>query len=201
MNDTYFDEFVGLLERIFSYAYKKEYSLDAVEKEISRSSIFQLAEKKKGVIIPFVDDYTIINKIFGEAPNDLADIPTYKECAWAAESYCHIQKETQLTFEAIFLYIPIKKMYEYFPVYHEMDFFQIVNEFSRLYFKTSVLSLLIDKRDIFLKYISQEIGMSYASIFSYKKRRRDIKKMSAESACKLANIFDVRIETLLEFFI
>ena len=201
MNDTYFDEFVGLLERIFSYAHKKEYSLGVVEKEISRSSLFHLAEKKNGVIIPFVDDYTLINKIFGESPDDLANLPTYKECAWAAESYCHIQKETQLTFEAIFLYIPIQKMYEYFPVYHEMDFFHIVNEFSRLFFKTSTLSLLIDKREISMKYISRETGMSYASIFSYKKRRRDIKKMSAEAACKLANIFDVRIETLLEFFI
>lgn len=152
-------------------------------------------------MIPFVDDYSLITKIFGEAPDDLANIPTYKESAWAAESYCHVQKETHLTFEAIFLYIPIKKMYEYFPLYHEMDFFHIVNEFSRLFFKESILSLLLDKREVSMKYISSETGMSYASIFSYKKRRRDIKKMSAEAACKLANILDVRIETLLEFFI
>ncbi len=201
MNDTYFDEIVGVLEQILSYAYAKGFSLDLVEKEISKSSFFQLAEKRKDNIIPFVDEIKLISKIFGETPSDLVEIPTYRECAWAAESYCHIQKETRLTFEAIFLYIPIKKMYEYFPLYHEMDFFHIVNEFSRLFFKTSVLSLLIDKRDISIKYISKEAGISYASIFSYKKRRRDIKKMSAEAACVLANIFDVRIETILEFFI
>lgn len=201
MNDTYFDEIVGVLEQVLSYAYAKDFSLDLVEKEISKSSFFQLVEKRKDNIIPFVDEIKLISKIFGETPNDLAKIPTYRECAWAAESYCHIQKETRLTFEAIFLYIPIDKMYEYFPLYHEMDFFHIVNEFSRLFFKTSVLSLLIDKRNISIKYIAKETGISYASIFSYKKRRRDIKKMSAEAACILANIFDVRIETILEFFI
>lgn len=200
MNDTYFDEFVLLLERIFSYAYNKQYSLDVVEKEISNSYLFQIGEKQRGVIVPYIDEVAMINKIFGESPDDLSSIPTYKECAWAAESYCYIQKETKLTFEAIFLYIPIEKMYEYFPIYHEMDFFHIMNEFSRLFFKASVLSILIEKRSIPIRYISRETNMSYASIFSYKKRRRDIKKMSAEAACILANMLNVRIETLLEFF-
>ncbi len=201
MNDTYFDEVVSLLELVLSYAYKYDYSFEMVEKEISRSSFFQLAEKREGVILPYLNENFLISKIFGESIKEDNSITIYKECAWAAESYCHIQRETRLTFEAIFLYIPIKKMFQYFPMYHEMDFFHIVNEFSRLFIKSSTLSLLMENRKLSNHNVSKETGMSYASIFSYKKRRRDIKKMPAESACMLANLFDVRIETILEFYI
>ena len=200
MNETYFNECIELLECIFSFAHQEEYSLSVVEKRVSKSTFFQMAEKRKGVLLPYVNISSIVCEIFGESADELENLPTYKECAWAAESYCHIQKETQLTFEAIFLYIPIQKMYEYFPVYHEMDFIHIVDIFKILFKKQSVLENLIKKRHINIGYLSNETGLSYASIFSYKKRRRDIKKMSAEAACKLANIFDVRIETLLEFF-
>lgn len=189
---------VELLESILSFACKNEYSFPAVEKSIARSSLFQLAEKRSGVLLPFIIKESVLNDIFGKCVCYSYDFPIYTECAWAAESYCHIQRETHLTFEAIFLYIPIKKMFEYFPIYHEMDFSHIIKQFYELFSKASVLSLLIDKRELSMTWLSKEIGMSYASIFSYKKRRRDIKKMYAEHACHLADIFDVRIETILE---
>lgn len=199
MNETYFDEIVYLLEHILSYAVTEEYSIPFVESRISHSSFFQQVEKSGGVLLPFISEDELIKNIFEvERYGDDSDLRVYKQCAWSAESYCHIQNETQLTFEAIFLYIPIEKMSDYFPANHEMDFSHIVKEFKRLYNSKSILEILIDLREVNIKYLSKELDISYASIFSYKKRRRDIKKMGAELACKLAGVLHVRIETLLE---
>ena len=99
------------------------------------------------------------------------------------------------------MYIPINKMYEYFPLYHEMDFSHIIKEFKRLFNEKSVLGLLIEKHRYSLTDISKNIDISYDMLTSLKNRRRDIKKTSVEVAIKLSQVFDVRIETITETII
>ena len=198
MNSHYFYEYVELLERVLSLAYQNKYSTKMVEHVISYSSFFQKIEKEKNEYASIIDDISLIKSLFNEDNIDLSSIPTFNQCLWAAESYLYIQKETRLSFEAIFLYIPIEMMYQYFPLYHEMDFSQIVEEFKRLYKKRSVLDILLSNYNYSVKYIAEKINISYDTLYSYKQRRRDIKKMSADSAYLLANIFKTRIETILE---
>ena len=50
-----------------------------------------------------------MKEIFPEISVDLDNTPVHNQCLWAAESYIRIQEKTGLTFEAIFLYIPIDK--------------------------------------------------------------------------------------------
>ena len=194
-------EYINILERILSSAYKYSYSMNMVEKEISYSSFFQMIEKEKYGYNPITTDVEIIQKIFNDPIINLKDVPVYNQCLWAAESYLRIQQETGMTFEAIFLYIPIKTMYEYFEVFHTMDFSQIVDEFKRLKSLETILSILRSNYRYSLSYIANKTGISYDSLFSYKQRRRDIKKMNAGEAAKLAMFLRVRIETLLELSI
>ncbi|MCR5308680.1 MAG: hypothetical protein K6E21_01025 [Bacilli bacterium] len=197
MNSGYFYEYANLLERIFSYAYKNLYSYGMVEKKISNSSFFQAIEKNDDIGC-IIDENSLIKEVFELEDVDMFIVPTYKQCMWIAESYLTIQKETHLTFEAIFLYIPIKRMYEYYPLYHEMDFSEIVDEFNDIYKKESIFSILLSRFNYSLKDISDDLNISYDSLCSYKQRRRDISKIAAGSACKLASIFRVRVETLIE---
>lgn len=195
MNNYYFYEYAHLLERILSTAYKYQYSLAMVEKEISYSPYFQALEKSQKDVI--INEESLLKDIFKEDINS-KEVPTYKECSWASEAYLYIQKETKLTFECIFLYIPINKMYDYFPLYHEMDFSVFLLEFSRLYILHSAFSILLKKNNYSLKYISELINVPYDTLVSYKQRKRDICKMNAGTAILLASSLHVRLETLLE---
>ena len=198
MNDIYLSEYTNVFERLLSYAYENGYSFKGLERDISRSSFFQHIEKYD---VPFplvVDDNTLARRIFSDPSINLMEVRSYNQCMWAAEAYLKIQGDTRLSFEAIFLYIPITKMFEYFPLYHEMDFSHIINEFKRLFQKQSVLNILIKNFNYPIKYISDSVGLSYDTLYSYKQRRRNIKKMSAETAYALASLFKVRMETLLE---
>ena len=198
MNSNYLYEYANLLERVLSFSYKNKYSLNATERAISYSSFFQLVEKSEGVIAPIVEDSVLVKQLFPEINCSLKDVPTFKECLWAAESYLWIQEKTHLTFECIFLYIPLKKMYEYFPIYHEMDFSRIVEEFYRLFKEKSAFAILLEKYKYLLVDIAQECSCSYDVLYSYKQRRRDIKKASVELVKKLSCIFHTRIETIAE---
>jgi len=197
MNSNYLENYIDLLERIFSAAYEYKYSSSALEKNISYSHFFQRVEADDN-FSPILCDSSLVNEVLPELKIDLSDVPVYKECLWAAESYLRIQKETNFTFELIFLYIPLQKMYEYFPIYHEMDFSQIIKEFNRLYKDKSVFNLLINHYLFKIKDISKITNISYSTLASLNSRRRDIKKVNVETISKLARFFRVRVETLSE---
>lgn len=201
MNSQYLYEYTNAFERILSTGYEIGYSTSSIERLISYSSYFQNIEKDDRGFAPIINDTTLIKKFFPDYKINLLEIPTYNQCTWAAESFLRIQGNTGLTFECIFLYIPINKMYEYFPLYHEMDFVHIIKEFKRLYNEKSVLSLLVEKYRYSLTDIAKQIDVSYDVISSLKQRRRDIKKSNIDLVAKLSQIFNVRIETIAELTI
>ena len=198
MNSEHLYEYVDLLERVLSYGYDYQYSTKAIERLISYSSFFQSLETniKQDQIISEKNLLTSLYPELGEIYFFKIDV--HNETLWAAESYLRILKETGLTFECIFLYIPLNKMYKYFDIYHEMDFSQIVNEFKRLYSSKSVLEILSDSYQISLKDINAKTGISYSTLLSLKARKRDIRKTNVSDVYKLSQVFNVRIETIAE---
>lgn len=198
MRYSYFYDYAALLTRVLSIGYKKEYTTSSIERLISYSSYFQQVEKDKYILAPIITEKDLINSFYPDLVDEINKYQIFVQCMWAAESYLKIQGKTGLTFECIFLYIPLAKMYQYFPVYHEMDFSQIEKEFERLYKEESALSKIIEKYGYTLGEISNNVGISYQTLYSLKKRRRDIKKINVELAHKLACFLHVRMETVCE---
>lgn len=198
MNDNYLYDYVSSLERVLSSGYAYKCSTKALEKFISYSYYFQRVERDRKFFSPTIDDTSLVNSLFTDIHVDLKTVPEYSQCLWAAESYLRIQFETRLTFEAIFLYFPLEKMYECFNLYHEMDFTQIIDLFKSFYKNKSILSILLKKYGKSLKEIANTTNIPYATLYSLKQRKRDIKKTSVENALALADFFQVRLETLIE---
>lgn len=198
MDDLYINEYINYLERVISYAHHEKYFLGAVENMISYCSFFQKIEKTQRGFAPIIEETKIIQDIFPDDKISIEEVPVYNQCLWVAESYIRLQSETGLTFEAIFLYIPLQKMFELFPLYHEMDFSQIILLFKNLLSEKSIFEILLEKYNYTLKYISFKTKVSYDYLYSLKRRRRDIKKASVELVVQLADEFNVRIETIAE---
>ena len=197
MNTIYFYEFVNRLERVLSVAYEVKYSLGALERQISYCVYFQNIEEGAGFELVTTEN-KLMKEIFPEITINLDNVPVHNQCLWAAESYLHIQENTGLTFEAIFLYIPIEIMYQYFPVYHEMDFSQIVDEFIKLFKKKSVLSVLSKKYGFSMREVAKAANISYETLLSLKQRKRDISKANYEMVYKISKFLHVRASTLAE---
>lgn len=201
MNSQYLYEYAAIFERVLSVGYACSYSAPSLERMISYSSYFQHIEKDGRGFAPIITENKLIKEFFPNLKKDLLEIPSYNQCLWAAEAFLRIQGATGLTFECIFLYIPINKMYEYFPLYHEMDFSHIVKEFKRLFDGKSAFGMLTEKYHYSLTDIAKQIGVSYDMLSSLKQRRRDIKKTGVEIVVRLSQVFNVRIETIAEAII
>ena len=197
MNTIYFYEFVNRLERVLSAAYEAKYSLGALERQISYCTYFQNIEEGAGFELVTTEN-KLMKEIFPEITIILDNVPVHNQCLWVAESYLHIQENTGLTFEAIFLYIPIEMMYQYFSIYHEMDFSQIVDEFIKLFKNKSVLSALSKKYGFSMREVAKATNISYETLLSLKQRKRDISKANYEMVYKISKFFHVRASTLAE---
>lgn len=198
MNTNYFYDYVSSLERVLSSGYKYKYSLDVIEKRISKSSYFQKIENDKQVFTPIITDSLLVDSIFSDIHIDLDKVDEYKQTSWAAESYMHIQNETGLTFEAILIVFPISKMYHCFDIYHEMDFSQIISLFNKTFEKESILSILMKRYNFSADYVSKELNISKQTIYSLKQRKRNIQKCNVDTVISLARLFKVRLETIAE---
>ena len=146
MNSKYLYEYINRLEVLLAIAHHEYYSLDALERNIAYSQYFQSIEKDLTRGAPIIEEEKLLKEIFPELLHlNIEEIPIYNECLWAAETYLRIQGVTKLTWEAIFLYLPIEEVYELFPLYHEMDFSQIIKFFQSKYSKQTTFSLLLKK--------------------------------------------------------
>ena len=198
MNSLYFEEYANLLERAFSFAYKKNYSWEALQRKISYSPFFQALELPGNQGAPIIGEEELLRSLFPDLTIDLEDLPVYSPCRWAAESYLHILIHSGLSFEAIFLHLPISRMLSYFPLYHEMDASALLNEFDRLKDVHTVFALLVEKYAYSLTEVAKQTGIPYPTLDSWKKGKRDIRKGAVENIQKLASFFHVRIETIAQ---
>lgn len=198
MNSAYLYEYASAFERVLSASYAEKYSQAATERSISYSPFFQEIEKSDSPFRPFPDATSLVKSVLGQGDTCLDGLPIYKQCLWAAEAYLRIQMESRLTFEAIFLYMPLTKMYACFPLYHEMDFSRIVEEFKASYAKKSVLGMLLETQGVPLSNLSKKTGIPYDTLASVKSRRRDIRKLSVSNVIAIASFFHVRVETVAE---
>ena len=199
MNSLYLSEYANNLERVLSSAKAYFYHTPALERMISYNKFFiDLENDHNKLLSPIITSQKLVPQIFEELAINLDNVPTYIECLWAAEMYLRIQGYTQLSFEAIFLYLPISKMYELFPIYHEMDFSRMLNVFDEIRNNTSTFEILVKRSGFTLKDISRKIDIPYSTLLKIKKRRRDIKKVNSETVIKLSKILLARVETITE---
>ena len=199
MNSFYLYEYSYYFEMILSIAVKLDYSTKALERMISYSKYFNGIENDLCTIPPVANEKEIIDYFFPNLNIDPKDYPLLTPSCWVSEAYLRIQGETGYTFEYIFLYIPIKEMYEKFPIYHEMDFTHIISYFYELVIKKSPLEILCERYGYSLKYVSEQTKIPYRTLISLSRRERDIKNTSVTTVLKLAKFLNVRIETLSEY--
>ena len=195
MNERHLDEYANILERILSTAAKYQYALATIEKRISDSGFFHLIETSHHGISPLGDDDYLIKSFFPETDINLKDVPIYNHCLWAAEAYMWIQYKTNLSFEAIFLILPLSVMYDRFPIYHEMGFTHIVNHFLERQNEETIFAILLKKFGYKLNDVAKMTNISKDTLYSFKQGKRDIKKANVDIVVRLASVFHVRTET------
>jgi len=104
--------------------------------------------------------------------------------------------DLQITFESLFIVLPIEKIIEMYPLYHEMNYSQTLDYVKSLV-EYTYLDLIMKDRQMSVKELSKQTSIPSSTISALRYGNRDINKLEAQSLLKLSHALNVKVESLL----
>ena len=120
---------------------------------------------------------------------------------WSGWAIAFYQWYSGKTFERIFEYIDIEELLNMYPVFHEMDIMQFVDEVDKKIASRSTgtrLSIIRKYAGLTQKELSEVSDVPLRQIQLFEQRQRDINKCQAETLLRLSKALKCNIEDILE---
>ena len=182
----------SLLSKIFFYGYSHFYSPLAIEEKIIHHQYFlDLENGDSGFLIKETPE-SILSSIYHTKINEeiLCDNPL---SLWLGEAYTKLFFSFNKSFAFLFLYLPLIKAEELFPLYHEMDMLQLLQYFDGLTKKESILTLLLNKDNISIHELSTLTGISGYTLTNLTRDNHNIYQASFDTIFKISQVCDVNV--------
>lgn len=155
--------------------------------------------------IEISSEYTTIKPLF-DVFNDITNIyitkdesfGVYDDAFWCGEVYCYIYRKINKPMSYILLKMPFDKLINFYPLYHEMDYSEILNVFLEESEKHSILSLLCGIKGYSLPHLSKITGISLSTLKKYSSADEYLYKASFQKIYTLLSVFDVDSSIFVE---
>lgn len=183
----------SLLSSLFFYGFSSGYSPKEIEEKILKSEFIVELEKGDASYLYRCNLESIVGDIFKVSiPNDEI-IKTNPLSLWFGEIYTRLFFTFNKSFSFIFLYLPISEAEKIYPLYHEMDFSQVIDYFAKLIKQETIMTLLLKKHKLSARELSILTGINYNTIVSYARDNDVIYNAKFDSIFKISQILDVNI--------
>lgn len=183
----------NILSMTFFYGFSHNYSENTIEECIINNHFYQQLENGDSSFLINYTDEDILGSVYERRINDKELLETNTLSFWLGDVYSKIFLRFNKSFSFIFLYLPLAKAIELFPIYHEMDFSQTLNYFEELTTRNSILSLLLKKRNISISELSLLSDINYNTIVSYTRNNEFVYNAKFDSIFRISQILDVNI--------
>lgn len=121
---------------------------------------------------------------------------------WAGWALAFAQWQTAESFSAILQALPLSKIIEMYPTFHEMDVLHFSDFVSKELARVHPHTRLREKREncgLSQAGLAAASGVSLRQIQLFEQRQRDINKTSAATLLRLSKVLSCRMEDLLEW--
>lgn len=187
-----------IFSRLFLIALQKKMNLYSFTFLLQKSDFINKIEHQK------YDNY--FNKPIEEIFTDITSYPfdkddsygIYNDAYWSGSSYFELYMATKKPFSYIFLKLPLSKMVDLYPLYHEMDFSSLLELFKYLENEYTILYLLVKNKNISLPKLSKITGIKLSTLRMYYSSDSSLYKASFQNIIKLVNYFEVPLNLFIE---
>ena len=187
-----------IFARLFVIAVQNMMDFTAFTRGLEKSEFVQKVEADE------YDDYfnksilEIFENITSNTLSEDDSYGVYNDAYWSAVSYFEIHLKTGKSFSYIFLKLPLEKMMDLYPVYHEMDFSSLYEYFQDQEKERTILRALCQDYHSSLSKISKATGISVNTLMKYNASDSALYKASFQNVIKIAKFFDVPISLFIE---
>lgn len=121
---------------------------------------------------------------------------------WAGWALAYYQWYSSRSFTEILTDVPLSRIINMYPVYHEMDIRQFtdhMNELMKHFHPLTRLKSIRQNCGLSQSQLSSESGIALRQIQLFEQRQRDINKASAMTVLRLSRALHCRMEDLMEY--
>lgn len=176
--------------RVFVLAVQNKINFQAFTKLLERSVFVYKIEQDQ------YDDYfnkrieNIYFDITGVTIKKDTSFGVYNDAYWCGYSYFELFIRTLKPFCLLFLKLPLSKMMEIYPIYHEMDISSLEEYFIRCDKEKTILRSLCIEKGCSLSKLSNDTNINKATLAKYNASDEAIYKGMFENIFKLAKYFN-----------
>lgn len=186
-----------IFSRLFVIAIQNKINLSSFIFFLERSEFIKKIENKT------YDDY--FNKPLEDIFSDITGNKIYKDesygilndAYWSGYMYFDLFIKTNKPFSYIFLKLPLDKLLDMYPIYHEMDFSNLYEQFVYLEKRKTILRLLCEKHNTSLPKLSETIKIPLSTLSKYNKSDEYLYNASFQNIIKISNFFNTPITLFL----
>ena len=179
--------------RLFVMAIQNEINFLAFTSSLERSVFANLIEED------VYDDYfnTPLTRIFFDITKMHIEkdesFGIYNDAYWCGYSYFELQQRLKKPFSYLFLKLPLSKMMDIYPIFHEMDFSALLEFFEKEKDKKTILRALCEQRRCSLSKVSASTGINQATLSKYNADDEALLKGSFQNVYKISKYFNVPV--------
>ena len=196
LSDDYLTKYGDVIGYLIGRAIGENYSHLYIEHSISYSSMIYELERSNITTIAFSSCEAIYQNIFPKKDNKGYIYSPYDIYGWLGYIYLHLFLDLEITFELLFILLPINEAIDMYPLYHEMDYLKTL-EYVKSKIKYTYLDLIMNNKNLSSKDIANSSGIPFSTIQALRYGKRDIDKLEAYKILLLANSIGVKIESLM----
>ena len=117
----------------------------------------------------------------------------FNDAYWCGHSYYEIHTRTKKPFAYIFMKLPLNKLMDAYPVYHEMDISSLLDYFAEEEKKKTILRLLCEQNKTSLAKLGTSTGIGLATLSKYNASDEALYKGSFQNVIRIANAFNAPV--------
>ena len=179
-----------VFSQLFVIAIKNKMNLDSFTFYLERSDL--VLSTQKDIYSSKVDNN--LKDLFYMITNyEVSNIEIegiYNDAYWAGQSYFDLYQELKIPFSLLFLKLPLSKMLNIYPIYHEMDISSLVSYFISLNKEKTILRILCEKKKCSLSDISKKTNINLSTLKKYNESDSHLYSASFQNINKLVNYFN-----------
>ena len=196
VSDDYLEKYIEVFGYIFSRSFSEGYRSEYIEATLAKSQMINELENSNITTIAFSSCEKIYADLFPQYENNNQDYSPYSIYGWMGYIYVNIFLKFQVTFETIFIVLPLEKALSLYNLYHEMDITSVYQLFKESV-KYSYLDNIMNSRNVSSKNLAELSNVPFSTINSLRYGKRDINKLEGIKAYLLSSSLNIKMSSLL----
>lgn len=184
--------------RLFVLAVQNKMNLYAFTNALIHSEFIKLIEE---------DRYTdYFNKSLKDIFFDITNFTViednsfaiYDDAYWSGYMYFELHQKIHKPFAFIFLKLPLVKMMELYPVYHEMDYSALYEQFDRFDKKKTIMNHLLENNRCSINKLSKSTDIALSTLRKYASSDKALYNASFKNINQISSFFEAPMSLFVE---